>query len=87
MPHHAVLGPVLLFVLLLVLASVVGGLGAARRGLGRDQALGFGAVLFLAQLAIFVLLAGVGLPGTAAQGAALALGVLGALPQDGPAER
>lgn len=59
-----------------LLASIVAGTAAWRIGLPEAHNLSLAALLFLAQFGAFVLLTGLGVPPPAAQGAALALGVM-----------
>jgi hypothetical protein len=69
----------LLFVILALMAALVAGLGARRRGLDGEAALRHGAMLFLGQLGVFVAAAGLGLAPVRARAAALALGAFGTL--------
>lgn len=72
-----VLAPHCAFLLLALLAGLVAALSLAGRT-ARLSALNLGALVFLGQFGSFVTLAGMGLPPTIAQGAALTLGAAAA---------
>jgi hypothetical protein len=69
-----VMAPHCAFLTLALLAGLVAALGAAGRGVLAMTPLNLGALVFLGQFSSFIALAGLGLPPTIAQGAALTLG-------------
>ena len=72
------LAPHCAFLILSLLAGLVAALGVAGRGMPAMTPLNLGALVFLGQFSSFVTLAGLGLPATLAQGAALTLGAAAA---------
>jgi hypothetical protein len=80
MTHAILAGRPFVFLLLAILASFVIGAAAARQGLGQQRSLSIGAAVLLAQVGVFIGLAGLGAPPVVAQGAALGLGVMATSP-------
>jgi hypothetical protein len=76
MTHAILAGRPFIFLLLAILAGFVIGAAAARRGLGQQRSLSIGAAVLLAQVGVFIGLAGLGVLPVVAQGAALGLGVM-----------
>ena len=72
------LAPHCAFLTLSLLAGLVAALGASGRGALAMTPLNLGALVFLGQFSSFIALAGLGLPPTLAQGAALTLGAAAA---------
>jgi hypothetical protein len=73
-----VMAPHCAFLTLALLAGLVAALGTAGRGVLAMTPLNLGALIFLGQFSSFIALAGLGLPPTIAQGAALTLGAAAA---------
>ncbi|TCZ65388.1 hypothetical protein [Roseicella aquatilis] len=73
-----VLAPHLAFITLALLAGLVVALNLAGRKPAEVTPLNLGALVFLGQFTSFLALAGIGLPVTVAQGAALTLGAAAA---------
>jgi hypothetical protein len=86
MQHVLAIASTLGFLALALLASLIAGLDALKRGQGAERSLCLGAVMFLGQLGLFIVGAAVGLPSVAAYATALALGVFGALEKQAPEE-
>ena len=78
MQHINALAPDCAFILLALLAGLVVALAWDRRVALPLSPLNLGAAVFLAQFSSFIALAGLGLPATIAQGAALTLGAAAA---------
>jgi hypothetical protein len=78
-----VMAPHCAFLTLALLAGLVAALGTAGRGVLAMTPLNLGALVFLGQFSSFIALAGLGLPPTIAQGAALTLGAAAAWTEAG----
>lgn len=77
------LAPTCAFVLLALLAGLVAALSTAGRPGLPISPLNVGSLVFLGQVSSFIALAGLGLPTTVAQGAALTLGTAAAWTEAG----
>jgi hypothetical protein len=78
MQSFNVLAPHCAFLLLALLAGLVAALSLGNRAATSLSPLNLGALVFLGQFSSFIALAGLGLPATIAQGAALTLGAAAA---------
>jgi hypothetical protein len=78
-----VMAPHCAFLILALLAGLVAALAAAGRGTPAITPLNIGALIFLGQFSSFIALAGLGLPASLAQGAALTLGAAAAWTEAG----
>jgi len=78
-----VLAPHCAFILLALLAGLVAAMSLGGSGAATLSPLNLGALVFLGQFSSFTALAGLGLPPTIAQGAALTLGAAAAWTEAG----
>jgi hypothetical protein len=83
MHHINALAPHCAFITLALLAGLVAALSMKRTDSVPETTLNLGAAVFLGQFISFVALAGLGLPATIAQGAALTLGAAAAWTEAG----